>query len=251
MEKTFTAAEAAIILEALDHEANQENFNQAEVLAVTEKVKAISATEAPINRSGRTYSNQFDLDKYPCTIPAFLLKAPWEDTSWGNDACPSFTHNELHLAVYVDFDDPEDREWESGSKFSILHLGPDGDVLQDVPCENFNTEAELVEWLDQQLTKEDLEVIDELCTVHAPNDLGQAIGDAAKALTQAVRASKKLGFDTCTLRLEEAVSRINIILNYDTFHCSHCGTLGFDQYAVTTERGKFCTKSCEALSTDR
>jgi len=55
----------------------------------------------------------------------------WDNTSWGNDGCPSFSHKGLH--IWVDHVDPEERENVDTTRYAI-HLDYDtacsgGDVL--------------------------------------------------------------------------------------------------------------------------
>lgn len=66
-----------------------------------------------------SYSSEFNVETYPCHIPKFLLKEPWQDISWHNDTCPSFWHPVLKVKVFVDFDNLDDRELEEGCKYMV------------------------------------------------------------------------------------------------------------------------------------
>jgi len=48
------------------------------------------------------------------------LKIPsdWENSSWGNDACPSWRHNGYQ--IFVDHPDPKEREDEDWKRFYII-----------------------------------------------------------------------------------------------------------------------------------
>lgn len=52
----------------------------------------------------------------------------FEDTSWHNDACPSFSNEAVGLIVYVDYLDKAERENEATERFTLMMLG-DCDVV--------------------------------------------------------------------------------------------------------------------------
>lgn len=55
-------------------------------------------------------------------IPALVADAEgWEDTSWHNDACPSFTCDVFVL--WCDYADPTRREVQGGKRFTMLDEG--------------------------------------------------------------------------------------------------------------------------------
>lgn len=72
----------------------------------------------------RTYRNQFTIDENrPLTVPAWLHDSvEWEDVSWGNDVSPRFENTSLLVAVWVDYDNPNDREYEDYSKYTVQRL---------------------------------------------------------------------------------------------------------------------------------
>ena len=43
----------------------------------------------------------------------------WEESSWHNDACPSFTASADRLHVFVDYADPAAREFRDGPRFNV------------------------------------------------------------------------------------------------------------------------------------
>lgn len=66
----------------------------------------------------------FDLS----TLPA--IPADWEEDSWHNDACPSFTAHDGKLKIYVDYDTPELREFpELAFRYSVSSYNDAGDIL--------------------------------------------------------------------------------------------------------------------------
>ncbi len=53
--------------------------------------------------------------EFPDYVLDLAIPPAWEDSSWKNDACPSWIHK--HLQVYVDYTNPADRECEFSSRF--------------------------------------------------------------------------------------------------------------------------------------
>lgn len=51
------------------------------------------------------------------TMP--VIPSHWKDVSWHNDACPSWKAGDL--VVFIDFPNPEDRDWDRGIRFSVHH----------------------------------------------------------------------------------------------------------------------------------
>ena len=67
------------------------------------------------------YSDEFpDFD--PTTLPA--IPPTWTDTSWHNDACPSF-FTETGFTVFVDYQKAASREHPETKRFTVLAT-PDG-----------------------------------------------------------------------------------------------------------------------------
>jgi hypothetical protein len=79
--------------------------------------------------SQMTYREQFpDFD--PATMPA--IPAEWQDTSWHNDACPSFRIGNGKM-VFIDHADPAQREF-AVTRFSVQadpEVHNSNDVLLD------------------------------------------------------------------------------------------------------------------------
>lgn len=72
----------------------------------------------------------------------------FEDSSWHNDACPSFTNDALALILYVDFAKPEDRETPKMNRFSLHKLDVEGcmtDADPVVSTEDWNEVLRAVE----------------------------------------------------------------------------------------------------------
>lgn len=87
-----------------------------------------------------SYAKEFKAEEY--TVPEFLLKDPaWEDVSWHNDMCPRWEHHGLGIAIWVDYTDASQREYEAGKQYMVCQLkklGPDEYILED--GELFSTE---------------------------------------------------------------------------------------------------------------
>lgn len=61
-----------------------------------------------------SYKNVFPDFDHDVVIPD-----GFEDTSWGNDICPSFFNLALQISLYVDYANPERREWPELKQFSL------------------------------------------------------------------------------------------------------------------------------------
>ena len=99
----------------------------------------------------RTWSNQFTINEdTPLSMPSWLLERPWEDYSWGNEVCPRFINPDLALSIWVDYDQPEDREMDiSGwKKFNINRvLNIEEDVLADETLFSSDSEEEVKQYI--------------------------------------------------------------------------------------------------------
>jgi hypothetical protein len=90
-------------------------------------------------------------DKYPITIPTWLLEEPWVDQSWHNDACPSFFHPACKIIVWVDYDNEYQRESSGLGKFHVTAVDVDEKTSgQEYSHDLFEcgTEEELKHWLE-------------------------------------------------------------------------------------------------------
>ena len=45
------------------------------------------------------------------------IPSDWKNSSWGNDACPSWTHN--GYIIFVDHPDPKEREFQEWKRFNV------------------------------------------------------------------------------------------------------------------------------------
>ncbi|CCD94659.1 hypothetical protein BRAO375_3660053 [Bradyrhizobium sp. ORS 375] len=69
---------------------------------------------------------------YPAdTLPA--LPAGFVDSSWRNDACPSFDNAALCLRIWCDHPDPSQREFPSNARFCVSETLPNGES-RDLVC---------------------------------------------------------------------------------------------------------------------
>jgi hypothetical protein len=72
------------------------------------------------------------------TLP--LIPETWADTSWRNDACPSFTSTRFGktAVVYIDFADPALREFEEGKRFTVVEDAEDGATVSVLETDDFH-----------------------------------------------------------------------------------------------------------------
>jgi len=54
--------------------------------------------------------------------------AGFKDTSWGNDACPSFTNEALGLVIWADSIDPARREFTDRPRFLLATIDHSDDI---------------------------------------------------------------------------------------------------------------------------
>ena len=105
-----------------------------------------------------SYMSQFPEGKY--TVPEFLFSNNWVDVSWGNDACPRFENEELRLAVWVDADIQDNREFDDWKKFTVIELivnKQDGNELGETTLFDTEDANALDEWLTLYESKQSLE----------------------------------------------------------------------------------------------
>lgn len=90
--------------------------------------------------------------RHEITIPEFLKSAPWKDTSWHNDSCPSFINQERRIKVWVEEDNPESREM-THAKFYVVgghFLSEDlTDIDWNVELYETESEEDLVRFLEE------------------------------------------------------------------------------------------------------
>ena len=56
------------------------------------------------------------------------LPTTWEDTSWHNDACPSY-HVGNEVYVYVDFEEASEREFPESERFTVINMATDTVII--------------------------------------------------------------------------------------------------------------------------
>jgi hypothetical protein len=78
------------------------------------------------------------------TLPA--IPADWAESSWHNDACPSFMARDDKLHIFVDYAYPEAREWpDIGFRFSVSHIDEAGDIHQLLETDDWQAVTSFVE----------------------------------------------------------------------------------------------------------
>ncbi|MBP0639967.1 hypothetical protein [Cupriavidus sp. AcVe19-6a] len=88
---------------------------------------------------------RFDVATLPALPPGFA------DTSWHNDACPSFTNELRRVQVYVDYADPMERECgPEARRFSLFTLDEHGDTTY---ISNTNDWSEMLALIEKHATK--------------------------------------------------------------------------------------------------
>jgi len=69
--------------------------------------------------------------EFPKYDPTTLPKLPkgFVETSWHNDACPSWEGSFGRLKLYIDWQEPSQRDTPSSRRFTLCELSIDGDEL--------------------------------------------------------------------------------------------------------------------------
>lgn len=130
------------------------------------------------------YAKEFNHLEYQ--VPEFLLKdSDWEDVSWHNDVCPRWENKEIGLAVWVDCNEPECREYEDWKQYTVVKivaidrecavLADDTEFATEDPAElkrwiimfQIRTHVEIAQALSNQLNEPAEEVADGLADTHA------------------------------------------------------------------------------------
>lgn len=94
-----------------------------------------------------TFRTEFpDFD--PATLPA--IPDGFTDISWHNEACPCFTSG--YLNIWTDYADPAQREWEGTKRFSVVACDETGAGEDDFPILATDDWAEVVAFLQTQMT---------------------------------------------------------------------------------------------------
>ncbi len=75
------------------------------------------------------YSNEFEPAFHPSDEEVQQMEAAGlEDNSWHNDTCPSWRNPDNEVQLYIDAVNPEEREYDKGSRISVLDIDQ-GDTL--------------------------------------------------------------------------------------------------------------------------
>lgn len=92
---------------------------------------------------------------YKAAFPDFVLDIElpegFLDISYSNDACPSFLNEELDVALFIDYANPNDREHPTSKRFSLIRM-KDGEHLtggENVGILDTDDLQEVIEKLDQ------------------------------------------------------------------------------------------------------
>lgn len=85
--------------------------------------------------------------EFPDFAAADLPAIPqgFEDSSWHNDACPSFISAELGLRIWINYADKEKREQQGDSRFGLQVENTDDDITDPVNSDDWAVILEAVE----------------------------------------------------------------------------------------------------------
>lgn len=79
----------------------------------------------------RTLESEFDGSLYSNSLKRLLeTDKHWEDTSWHNDTCPSFSNEFVGLRLWVEANDVEQREYDDMSKYSLVTINEDFEQIE-------------------------------------------------------------------------------------------------------------------------
>ena len=83
------------------------------------------------------------------------IPAGFEDWSWHNDACPSFTDESRRLRLWIDYREPEKRDLAGAHRFMLTRLTSerDPDEYEDVLTES-DDYSEILEAIASHSTQE-------------------------------------------------------------------------------------------------
>lgn len=107
----------------------------------------------------RTIYNQFVSELYDTSVAELLINSGFTDTSWGNDACPSFEKegNRYKITVFIECIEQSYREVVCSAQFSALIERPD-DGKGDQFSIHLESEcyADLVKQIKEELPDEEI-----------------------------------------------------------------------------------------------
>jgi hypothetical protein len=132
--QTFTFSEAGKLVKTTDR-VNLADMNGARAAAGFEPIKH--------------YQMEFE-DFDPADMPE--LPPGFDDCSWHNDLSPSFEHQARGLQLWVDYADPELREFPEGERFTVFFMTGVGygERLSDEPAFVSNEWAAVEKWLAEE-----------------------------------------------------------------------------------------------------
>jgi hypothetical protein len=121
---------------------NNKKFNSFLQSLKTETNSALieSITQGfPACFESRTFESEFDTSKY--TIPSYFTNSPdWEPDMWHNNVCPAYVHTPTRTRVWIEADEPDDRENPDSDRFVVTRDDENGDY--DYSAEEWFTESE-------------------------------------------------------------------------------------------------------------
>ncbi len=74
-------------------------------------------------------------------VPQWALDFGFKDESWRNESCGKLTHDEKRLALWVDRDDPLDRDGEQEHKYCLARYDPKEGLCGAVLLETNDAES--------------------------------------------------------------------------------------------------------------
>ncbi|TYL70957.1 hypothetical protein [Bradyrhizobium cytisi] len=99
------------------------------------------------------------MSKYRTEFPDFpaadmpTMPRGFEDSSWHNDSCPSFTSEELGLRIWIDYADPAQREHDGGSRFMLEPSESEDTITETLLTDDFAMIQIAVESERQQIAE--------------------------------------------------------------------------------------------------
>lgn len=96
------------------------------------------------------WNKEFDIDysKNELFLIEWLLANGFKDTSWHNDACPSFERGDMR--IYLDFEQSlsDVGDFDGWTKYSAYHTIDDVEVNENKPSINTDSLVELMDFVN-------------------------------------------------------------------------------------------------------